>query len=70
MEKFGIFELLDALAALTAPKEDAPPPPEEEEKNAPAPSPEEGGPASLKGDALESFLSRHDERARRAKKVR
>ena len=79
MEKFGIFELLDALSALTAqngqPQE---PPPEEE---APSPKKPDGAfaPPSYGGeqpkktggreaDALSGFLARHDAVARKAEK--
>ena len=78
MEKFGIFELLDALSAIT---DTAPNPPAEEE---PAPAepkrmPDEAfaAPSYGSGDtvpppagenALGSFLARHDEISKRAKK--
>lgn len=55
MEKFGIFELLDALSAIT--QNDAP--------TAAEPQPAEDPPAPKKEDALgqaaiNSFFSRHD----------
>ncbi len=76
MEKFGIFELLDALSALTARQEDAPAP-------APAPSPKppaldpvfappaygaSGQAAPAGGSALDSFLTRHERTKEKAKK--
>ncbi len=79
MEKFGIFELLDALSALTAQNE-PPQEPAAEEKE-PAPKKPDGAfappsygsepPAKTGGreaDALSDFLARHDAVARKAEK--
>ena len=72
MEKFGIFELLDALAALS---ETAFTPPAETKKvpdtafSVPvydAPSTQEP-PSSPEQDALGSLLARHDAISRKAK---
>ncbi len=78
MEKFGIFELLDTLSAIMEKDAPAPPPadgPSATPPDAPAtPSVEDrsflppdyaGGESSA---ALSSFLSKHDELARRAAK--
>ena len=69
MEKFGIFELLDALSALTAQNEGNKPAPDDasyrppdyaapvspkQERNPDSPGTEEGG------EALSAFLARHD----------
>ena len=78
MEKFGIFELLDALAALTAPAEE----PKEEKKTLdPAYLPpdyanaekreepqEQPKPPKPEADALAGFYARHDAVAKKAKK--
>ena len=63
MEKFGIFELLDALSALTAQNgpEGAFDPPAYGEK----PPQKTGG---RENDALAGFLARHDAVARKAEK--
>ena len=79
MEKFGIFELLDALSAVLDGKTDAPPPEE-----APAEKPDEppAAPTAVdasflppdyaastqEGGALSSFLTRHDETVKRIEK--
>ena len=77
MEKFGIFELLDALSALTARQPDASDkmPPAESTPPATdgraAPSAAQGHSAaqpSAEKDALAAFLARHDEISRRVKK--
>ena len=83
MEKFGIFELLDALSALTAgtqaspPAEADPPHPGEnagEEKPAfdhAFDPPAYGGTGAAPehgGSALDSFLARHEETKGKAKK--
>ena len=77
MEKFGIFQLLDTLSALTAPG-----PAEKEtaaaERSAP-PAAENGAERSVEPDAapragrtapdaLAAFLARHEEMRRRAEK--
>lgn len=80
MEKFGIFELLDALSALTA-REDAPaapPKPEDAAFRPPAYSAESGAasapaareepPEAQRQSALGDFLARHDAIARKAHK--
>lgn len=59
MEKFGIFELLDALSAVT---EQAGPPAAEPPAQTPEPVPKEGA------VALQGFLRRHEDIAKRAKK--
>lgn len=81
MEKFGIFELLDALSALTAPQ-NAPAQETPAQGNvdylappAYAASPKESEkpenpfaafpPSEEKQDALSAFLARHDEASRR-----
>lgn len=74
MEKFGIFELLDTLSALTA----EPAPPEEAARTESGSAkdgtsqPDRGTPQPAAGragaDALQGFLARHDEVARRADK--
>lgn len=76
MEKFGIFELLDALSALTA--QNVPPPAEEPpaKKRQPDESfdpPAYGGEPQEKtggreSDALADFLARHEAVARKAEK--
>lgn len=70
MEKFGIFELLDALSALTAP--DAGQPPSEPsdpfappDYSAPAPSQKEHGEPGDR-DALAGFYARHEKIAKKA----
>lgn len=82
MEKFGIFELLDALSAITAPDSPAPPPsarddaPQETRQNDAAfRAPDYGGavPAAQEAKphadgALSSFLARHDEIAKKAER--
>ncbi len=76
MEKFGIFELLDALSALaeTPPKEGGESPENGEKRTpdasfaapsygeTPLPAPQQ------KGNALASFLARHEAAKNRAKK--
>ncbi len=69
MEKFGIFELLDALSALTA-RESAP-----EDKPAGGPPAQTEPPAAPKreadgapADALAVFLARHEEMKKHIKK--
>ncbi len=63
MEKFGIFELLDALSALTAPgareQEEKQPDPAPQPAPAPAPAP------NANRDALDAFLRRHEDIRRR-----
>ena len=80
MEKFGIFELLDALSALTA--QNGPAPPEAAGQSAeprrpdgafdpPAYAKEEDRGQGQKADgrdALAGFLARHDAVARKAEK--
>ena len=69
MEKFGIFELLDALSALTSAQSDAPAPPEAPEPAQSAPPPgERPDPRTAEEDALSAFLARHDAISRRIKK--
>ena len=76
MEKFGIFELLDTLSALTAEQSAATAqsrPPETEETLAEIPpqkQPPDAMPAAPtpSGDALAAFLARHDAMSRRAGK--
>lgn len=69
MEKFGIFELLDALSALTSAQSDAPAPPEATEPAQSAPPPgERPEPRTAEEDALSAFLARHDAISRRIKK--
>ncbi len=66
MEKFGIFELLDALSALTANESQAPPAQQQapqEAANAPADTPAAqqthgGQAAQMQTDALQAFLAR------------
>ncbi len=84
MEKFGIFELLDALSAITAA---APPSGEAEQKDSsaepaaekkkktpdaafapPAYGTPEQTPAGTQNTALGSFMARHDAAKERAKK--
>ena len=79
MEKFGIFELLDALSAVLDGKNDAPPP-EEHPAETPDKTPEKPtavdasflppdyAGSAQEGDALSSFLSRHDETVKRIEK--
>lgn len=73
MEKFGIFELLDALSALTA-REGEGTAPEKQTDAAYRPPvygesapPAESSP-SAKADALAGFYARHDAVARKAEK--
>ena len=76
MEKFGIFELLDALSAIIgAPAQDAPPDPQEQKErrvpDAAFDPPAYGGDAAHAqegGTALGSFLERHERTKDRAKK--
>ncbi len=77
MEKFSIFELLDALCALTgrdadadgtkdaaqAPPAKTPPPAEAPERDAPGKDAATDAPAQ---DALSVFLAHHDAVSRRA----
>ena len=86
MEKFGIFELLDALSALTAPQNTPAPentPPSMDDYLAPpayaAPPKESAPPADPfaafppseeKADAFSAFLARHDEAVSRIEKKR
>ena len=75
MEKFGIFELLDALSALTEqnapPAEEPAPSPRQPDGTfdppvyANDPPPKAGG---READALAGFLARHDAVARKAEK--
>ena len=79
MEKFGIFELLDALSAVLDGKNDAPPP---DEPPAETPDKSRAEPTAVdasflppdyagstqEGGALSSFLSRHDETVKRIEK--
>ena len=79
MEKFGIFELLDALSAVLDGKNDAPPP-DETSAETPAKPPAEPtavdasflppdyAASAQEGGALSSFLSRHDETVKRIEK--
>ncbi len=77
MEKFGIFELLDALSALTARDTAAP----NDEKNQPSPddrtfrppdygqtATEQTVPRQTNDDALSAFLARHSAVAKKADK--
>lgn len=71
MEKFGIFELLDALSALSEAPAAAPPPAETAPANgeAPAPpAPPAGSPGKgrAEAEALQGFLARHNAVARKA----
>ena len=76
MEKFGIFELLDALSAMTeAPKEEAQgaqaeTPPKRPDASFAAPAYGAAPPPAQETEqsALDSFLARHDALAKRAKK--
>lgn len=79
MEKFGIFELLDTLSALTAAGNAArgeSQPPDAEAQSAPqaAPPAARAAPAEQQSgqtrgsDAFAAFLARHDETRRRAEK--
>ncbi len=78
MEKFGIFELLDALAALTEkteePKEEpktldpAYLPPDYAGENKREQPPEQPKPPKPEADALAGFYARHDAVAKKAKK--
>ncbi len=78
MEKFGIFELLDALSTLTsdtesspAPGAPSPPPAEQDSAFAPPEYGTEKPPRTAGGretDALADFLARHDAVAKKAKK--
>lgn len=80
MEKFGIFELLDTLSALTAAGDAArgeSQPPDAEAQSAPqaappaarAAAPAEQQSGQTRGsDAFAAFLARHDETRRRAEK--
>ena len=76
MEKFGIFELLDTLSALTAahPEENAAPRVDESPADAPCEAKPADAPSSPPADrphgseALAAFLARHDEVRRRAEK--
>ncbi len=56
MEKFGIFELLDALSAMTAPVRETKTSPATEKTEAK----EDNYAASPTHDAISSFLARHD----------
>ncbi len=80
MEKFGIFELLDALSAMAAAAEKPSPPekeePKEETRGGRVPDPSfappayDGTPAPLPSapaNALGDFLARHDAVAGKAK---
>lgn len=69
MEKFGIFELLDALSALSdsnlsSPPAQSPATPEQAER----PQPSEKQTQNANSAALENFLMRHDAIAKRADK--
>lgn len=76
MEKFGIFELLDALSALTAKTEDSPSPAEDAAYLPPSygaenAAPPQSAPTDFKSpgaerDALKDFLARHDAIAKKA----
>ncbi len=73
MEKFGIFELLDALSALTSAQKDAddnPPdaPAEQTAAQDASPSPPAHGASGTEAEALSAFLARHDAISRRIKK--
>lgn len=84
MEKFGIFELLDTLSALTAAGDAArgeSQPPDAEAQSAPQNAPPSAPPAARAAapaeqqsgqtrgsDAFAAFLARHDETRRRAEK--
>ena len=76
MEKFRIFELLDALSALTANESQAPPARQQapqDAANAPADTPAAqqthgGQTAQMQTDALQAFLARHDALSKRVKK--
>lgn len=63
MEKFGIFELLDALSAVTG--TDGAPAAERPPEQTPPPA---GPSAPHKTDAIEGFLRRHEALSRKAKK--
>ncbi len=68
MEKFGIFELLDALAAMT---ESAPPAEQKRTPDAAFDAPAYGEEVRRDpegGTAVGGFLARHDETSRRVKK--
>ena len=79
MEKFGIFELLDALSALTAHRGGendgltAPPDalasdqkPDKSAPSRPADPPQTASAPSASPDALSAFLARHDRMSRKA----
>lgn len=73
MEKFGIFELLDALSAVLDEKTDAPPPEETPAEptavDASFLPPDYTGSAVGDGEnAISSFLSRHDKTVKRIEK--
>lgn len=74
VEKFGIFELLDALSALTAREETQNPPTPSFEDAAFAPPKYPGSDEeprkteSPRKDALAGFYARHDAVAKKAKK--
>lgn len=57
MEKFGIFELLDALSAMTAPVQETKTSPAAEQTEA---TESNSAAASPTHDAISSFLARHD----------
>lgn len=72
MEKFGLFELLDALSALTAAGNEVPPATQQNKSDPFAPPSYAGTPAETKAvapsggsDALSSLLRRHEAVSRR-----
>ena len=76
MEKFGIFELLDALSAITETLEPPTPPLSETEKRTPDAAfsvPDYGTelpppPQETEAHAIDNFLARHDAFSKKAKK--
>ncbi len=67
MEKFGIFELLDALSALTA-GEQTQPKADDPAFSAPAYGTETPSAPNAGRDALGGLLARHEQISRKAKK--
>ena len=71
MEKFGIFELLDALSALTE-TDETPAPASPRTPDEAFSAPDYGLPAdplpSGKANAVDGFLSRHEAARKRVKK--
>lgn len=68
MEKFGIFELLDTLSALTAERNGSPRPTDAVSLPPEYPVPKERDRGPANSEALASFLARHDAVAKKAEK--